>query len=202
MRITSAGRVAIGSSDPTNRFEVHHADERGGMSLVNTAAGNAHSEIRFAAAGAQRWGLGCDFDADGGQDFFLWDDVSDAVRLRVDDIGRVGIGNAEFGTSSLYKLYVEGGIVTRDVLVTAEDFPDFVFANDYALRSLDELREYLNEHYHLPGIPSAAEVAAKGGVEVGDLQVRMLQVVEEQALYILQLEERIARLEETIAAKK
>ncbi|MCO5275091.1 MAG: hypothetical protein M9900_09245 [Flavobacteriales bacterium] len=53
---------------------------------------------------------------------------------------------------------------------------------------------------HLPGIPSAAELHAKQGVEVGDLQTRMLKVMEEQALYILQLEEKQAGLEQRIQA--
>ena len=35
----------------------------------------------------------------------------------------------------------------------------------------------------------------EGGVEVGDLQRRMLETIEQQALYILQLEERVKRLE-------
>jgi hypothetical protein len=41
-------------------------------------------------------------------------------------------------------------------------------------------------------------VEYKQGVEVGDLQARMLKVMEEQALYILQLEERLQRLEATL----
>jgi len=59
------------------------------------------------------------------------------------------------------------------------------------------MRDYINLHKHLPGIPSAAELEEKGGVEVGDMQARILQVVEEQALYILQLEERLRALEQS-----
>ena len=38
----------------------------------------------------------------------------------------------------------------------------------------------------------------KGGVEVGDLQRRMLETIEQQALYILQLEERLGRVEQRL----
>ena len=71
------------------------------------------------------------------------------------------------------------------------EWPDFVFDACYTPMPLDELRTYLNKEHHLPGIPSAAEVDANNGVELGDLQRRLLQVVEEQALYILQLEDRV-----------
>jgi hypothetical protein len=52
----------------------------------------------------------------------------------------------------------------------------------------------------LPGIPSAADVEYKQGVEVGDLQARMLKVMEEQALYILQLQEQIDTLKAQVNA--
>ncbi|HQX00345.1 MAG TPA: hypothetical protein PLS30_15490, partial [Flavobacteriales bacterium] len=51
---------------------------------------------------------------------------------------------------------------------------------------------------HLPGIPSAKELEAKDGVDVGEMQRRMLQVVEEQALYILELEEKYGELEKRL----
>ncbi|MBK7620721.1 MAG: hypothetical protein IPJ10_15585 [Flavobacteriales bacterium] len=67
---------------------------------------------------------------------------------------------------------------------------------------LSELRSYLSQNQHLPGIPSAKELEAKDGVEVGEMQRRMLQVVEEQALYILELEERLSAVEQEIRTRK
>ena len=87
-----------------------------------------------------------------------------------------------------------------DGRVTLGDWPDYVFQPNYALMPLGELRAFLRKHKHLPGIPSASELEAKKGVEVGDLQTRMLKVMEEQALYILQLEEKQAGLEQRIRA--
>lgn len=191
-----AGKVAVGSATPTDQLEVHTTLTRGGITLVNDGAGaNAHTEVRFKKGGDQRWSLGCDFEADGGQDFFLWNQATESRSWRVDEEGRIGIGEVDFGNSDLYKLYVEGGIVARDVKVTAGTFPDYVFATDYPLRGLDELRRYLRIERHLPGMPTAAEVDRAQGVEVGDLAVRLLRTVEEQALYILQLEERLKAVE-------
>ncbi|MEB2342651.1 MAG: hypothetical protein OZ932_11690, partial [Flavobacteriia bacterium] len=93
-------------------------------------------------------------------------------------------------------LFVEDGIATRDVLVKLGAWPDYVFSEDYRLMPLGELRAFLRKNKHLPGIPSAAELEAKQGVELGDMQRKLVQVVEEQALYILELEARIKALEE------
>lgn len=116
-------------------------------------------------------------------------------RMRITRNGAIGIGtNPPTGVVGDYRLFVENGIATRDVLVKHGTWPDFVFQPGHALMPLPELRAYLKTNRHLPGLPSAAQVEARQGVELGDMQRKLVQVVEEQALYILQLEEQQARL--------
>ncbi|MBK7083931.1 MAG: hypothetical protein IPH53_04410 [Flavobacteriales bacterium] len=122
------------------------------------------------------------------------DATSDDV-LTLWNNGKVSVGSATIGADPAYRLYVEGGIVARDVRVTIQPFPDYVFKSDYPLRPLPDLAAYLHTHQHLPGMPSATEVEAEGGAELGDLFARLLRTVEEQTLYILQLEQRLADLE-------
>lgn len=94
-----------------------------------------------------------------------------------------------------YEMSVNGQIACEEVLVQAsEDWPDYVFAEDYDLMDFQNLRSYLQENKHLPGIPTAAMVAEQG-IHIGDMQKRLLEKVEEMALYILQLESRIKTLE-------
>jgi hypothetical protein len=122
-------------------------------------------------------------------------------RIFITEDGKVGIGTEpEAGAVDGYRLFVEDGIATRDVLVKHGVWPDYVFDKDYPLMPFKELRSYLNLNKHLPGIPSADVVQAKGGLEVGDTQKRLVQVVEEQALYILQLEERLNAMEQRLKA--
>jgi hypothetical protein len=126
--------------------------------------------------------------------------TNNVERMVVMTDGRIGMGTVPPGNAGSYRLYVEGGIATRDVLVKLGNWPDYVFQEGYHLLELGELKNYLKENHHLPGIPSAAEVEAKGGVEVGDLQKRMLETIEQQALYILQLEERVKATEQRLNA--
>ncbi len=123
--------------------------------------------------------------------------TNDVERMIITTDGKVGIGTTPPAVTN-YRLFVEGGIATRDVLVKLGDWPDYVFQEGYHLLSLSELKDYLGVNHHLPGIPSAAEVDENGGVEVGDLQKRMLETIEQQALYILQLEERMKATEQRL----
>lgn len=109
--------------------------------------------------------------------------------------GKVGIGTTPTGTAN-YRLYVEDGIVTRDVLVKLGNWPDYVFDEGYRLMPLGELRAFLRVNKHLPTMLSAAQLEENGGAEVGDTQRRLVRTAEEQALYILQLEQKCERLEE------
>ena len=203
MMITAQGRVGIGQLSPAQQFEVTHSDASGGMVLRNGLSGNAHSEIRFYQGATQRWGLGCDLNSDGGQDFFLWDHQASAIRLLVNSQGRVGIGTEPPTGTSAYRLFVADGMVTRDVRVTqATNWPDYVFDASHHLMPLSELRTFLKRERHMPGMPSAAELEKDGGFEVGEMQARLLKLVEEQALYILQLEARLTAVEQKHEAAK
>lgn len=116
------------------------------------------------------------------------------------DGSAVQIGNVV--APSGYKVAVTGKVICEEVRIQdAADWPDYVFADDYALRSMDELRDFIEEHKHLPNIPSAAEVESQG-IAVGDMQKRMMEKIEELALYILQLEVSCRSLEKEISVLK
>ena len=77
--------------------------------------------------------------------------------------------------------------------------PDYVFEPDYKLMGLADLRKYLAEKKHLPGLQSADEIKQQGSVNLTENSNKHLEKIEEAYLYILQLEERIGALEQKLS---
>lgn len=119
--------------------------------------------------------------------------------LRVDNIGRVNIGKwyEPSGTGGFeYELSVKGGILTEEIKVALwSDWPDYVFAEEYELRSVEELEAFISENRHLPGMPSAREVEDNKGVELGEMNRLLLEKVEELTLYLLEVNKKNNLLE-------
>ncbi len=59
---------------------------------------------------------------------------------------------------------------------------DFVFENDYELRTLEEVEQHINEKGRLPEIPSETEVT-ENGINLGEMNAKLLQKIEELTLY-------------------
>ena len=100
-----------------------------------------------------------------------------------------------------YRLAVDGKLVAKSVFVTQApaNWADFVFEPTYPLKPLPELEAYLKQNRHLPAIPSAAEVA-KNGLNLGDINARLLQSLEELTLHVIELGKQNARLQADMAA--
>jgi hypothetical protein len=62
---------------------------------------------------------------------------------------------------------------------------DYVFAEDYTLKPLEELSSFIKTNKHLPNIPTAKEVEING-IELGEMNAKLLEKVEELSLYIIQ----------------
>lgn len=112
-------------------------------------------------------------------------------RLRITTEGNIGIGTKKTGG---HKLAVEGTIGARKLIVSQSTWADFVFHPSYTLPALQEVETFIKEHQHLPGIPSEAVIKAEG-LDVGDMNKKLLQKVEELTLYMIDMQKRQALLE-------
>ncbi|MCQ2313803.1 MAG: hypothetical protein MJZ56_01335 [Bacteroidales bacterium] len=91
--------------------------------------------------------------------------------------------------------FANGAIHAEEVVVEImRDWPDYVFNDDYQLTSLNEVKKYIDDNGHLPGVPSAEQVSEEG-VKLGEINTKLLEKIEELTLYIIRQEERIQALE-------
>lgn len=127
------------------------------------------------------------------------------VMLCSTENGQVGIGITSIANlpDPSFLLAVDGKILGEELMVQMSgSWPDYVFQEDYNLLKIDELEKSIQLNGHLPGMPSAKEVEETGGFEVGDMQRRLLEKVEELSLYVIDLNHKIKALEAANEALK
>lgn len=111
--------------------------------------------------------------------------------------GQMIIGNDVTSFPSTYKLIVQDGILTEKIKVAlstdAVNWSDFVFADDYQLRPLNEVESFVKKNKHLPEIPSAKEVYANG-LDLAQMDAKLLQKIEELTLYVIEQQKEINSL--------
>jgi hypothetical protein len=94
-----------------------------------------------------------------------------------------------------YKLAVGGNIIAEKVRVKLQStgWPDYVFNTDYNLLTLGETEKFIQQHKHLPGVPSAA-VIEKEGLDLGDGQAVLLKKIEELTLHMIDMNKKLEKL--------
>jgi len=119
-------------------------------------------------------------------------------------LNRFGGMKVAIGYSEPADLTVNGKILTEEVKVQTITGADFVFAPNYHLMPLEEVKSYIESNQHLPEIPSAQEMQ-NNGLDLGEMNIKLLQKIEELTLYQIQLlealeaqEKRIVELENLI----
>ena len=114
-----------------------------------------------------------------------------------------GGGGGVFTFTSAGDLRIDGEFISNG---TTLNVPDYVFADDYHLMPLDDVKAFIEAESHLPHVPSAAEIV-EDNLNLTDMQLTLLRKVEELTLYTLDQHtaiqdqrEVIRQNQETIAA--
>jgi len=88
------------------------------------------------------------------------------------------------------KLDINGMIRGKELKLEATGWADFVFAPSYKLMPLSKVESHIREHKHLPDIPSEKEIL-ENGVNVVEIQAKLLQKIEELTLYTIQQQKQL-----------
>jgi len=109
--------------------------------------------------------------------------------------GNVGIGTL----APDYEFTVAGRMYAREVKVkiTAGTGPDYVFAKDYSLPPLENIKTYINTFKHLPEVPSAVDME-KDGVNISEMNMLLLKKIEELTLYVIDQNAQLKALQEKV----
>ena len=108
-------------------------------------------------------------------------------RMRINNDGNILIGKTSQSNAN-YKLDVAGPVRANEIVVNTTG-ADYVFDEDYKLKTLSEVETYIQENGHLPDIPSAEEMQTNG-MAVGELNTKLLEKIEELTLYVIELKKK------------
>jgi hypothetical protein len=183
--VSASGNVGVGTASPSNSLHVLRSDGTAEL-LVEETSGTAAARTlaKLKNNGAARMDFN-DTSAFGGTGS-TWQVRNQNAQLQFDDTADAQI---EMKVDSAGNLTITGTLTTASTT-----YPDYVFEPGYNLMPMPELAKYIAEKRHLPNIPTADEVKAQGGVNMSDLQVKLLEKVEELTLYSLAQQDRLKAL--------
>lgn len=114
-------------------------------------------------------------------------------KMYINRDGEVGIGTTVIQD---YRLSVAGKIRAEEIKVET-GWADYVFEDDYELKTLEETEAYIKANKHLPGIPSAREVASNG-IYLGEMNAKLLEKIEELTLHTIEQQKVIEKQQELL----
>lgn len=125
-------------------------------------------------------------------------DSPDIVRFMLTADGYLQIHN---GQEKTLQLDTDGLLHARKVRVDVVNWPDYVFEQNYMFPSIEEVESYIADHHHLPGIPDAASME-QNGLDVTEANKMLMEQLEEQMLYIIQLKNELETLKAEVQTLK
>ncbi len=146
---------------------------------------------------------------------------SNAGGIKIGNTGDLSVINSELvlnnsrlvindGTTNQFQITATGLVAARQIDVHLDPIPDFVFhsafdtdsaayyteTGRYIAMTLAEVDTFVRANRHLPGIKSAADYQEAGSINVGELQLQLLQKVEELTLYNIELMKQLEALKQ------
>ncbi|WP_247672626.1 tail fiber protein [Aquimarina sp. MMG016] len=173
-----SGNIGIGTTSPDRKLDVIGGDTWQ-LKLSNATEDKRMFIGWYKSRNAMEigtWGNG------------NWQDVPLRILPKITTFdGNVGIGT----TTPDAKLTVKGNIHAEEVKIDLSvPAPDYVFTKDYDLLTIEEVQQHIAVQGHLPNIPSAKEMETNG-VELGLMNMKLLEKIEELTLYTIAQEKQL-----------
>ncbi len=190
MTITPAGFIGIGTTSPGAKLHINGSVKINANQTLEFGAGLT-KELNAGKIGYATFTVGA-LDIVGAGTA-----ISNRVIRFWNEGGAIFGGNVGINTTTVagFALSVNGNIRTKEVTVET-GWADYVFEKDYRLRPIEEVENFIRINHHLPNIPSAKQIEDTG-LQLGDIQKRMMEKIEELTLYIIQLKKEMAEIKAT-----
>ena len=197
------GNIGIGTPSPNSKLTIKSGNTGTGVSIHPRVDSSYFGTLAFnreAATGEIFDPTGQAFQINnGGADKNLHFQVYNNNGAQITDNALVisgTNGNIGIGISNpTNKLDVNGTIHSREVKVDLTGWSDFVFKKEYDLPTLEEVEKHIAEKGHLENIPSEEDVL-KNGINLGEMNTKLLQKIEELTLYTIEQNKKIQKLQE------
>jgi len=178
LNITGKGYVGLGTSSPSNKLSVN-----GSMDSKKIFIKDPNAYLFFsstaASPGNKNW-----YCAAGSDGSFVINMANDKYQWSKSAIKIFRNGN----------VIVHNTLEAKEIKVVAQPGADFVFTNNYNLRSLEEVETFVKENKHLPEVAPAKEMESEGVLQ-SEMNQTLLQKVEELTLYMIEMNKRVKTLE-------
>jgi len=210
--LNSNGNVGIGTDDPEALLHVRKEGENAHTQVIiqsdwvdygkvlltlNRPNNGRQALVEYKVNGNLQWAAGTGLYNNGNPSpgyGISSDGTLASAEVFIDTSGNVGIGTP----APQSKLAVNGKIAAKEIKVTLSGWSDFVFADNYKLMPLDKLESHIKATKSLPGIPTEKEVL-ENGIELGEMQAKLLEKVEELTLYVIELKKENEELKKRIS---
>lgn len=131
------------------------------------------------------------------QALYIGTDQKLYIGLTKEDVGKIGTE-----MKSKYTMFVGKGVLAEDYAISPKStWSDIVFSKDYKLMKISEVEDFIQEHKHLPNVPSAQKVS-EVGYNQHDMNKVLLQKIEELTLYTIQQQKEIEALKKELESLK
>ena len=191
--IESNGFIGLGTNAPEELLHIRTtADNIDAFALFDAAGSGSDSAFRLRQNGVtpSTWEFRNQQDSGrlnvgiaGGNTPFKIDNAANNNLLRLGRSGRPD------------EVVITGTLVVNN---TEMNVPDYVFEPGYKLKTLAEVDQVIAENGHLPGVPSAADVA-ETGLDMTRMQLAQLEKIEELTLHSISQDKQLSAQQQEIA---